>query len=170
MKLPNSDSAYIASRKLKEYLLSESHPIGRSKAKFFRSLGFDEKNFNLLERGLTTIVRSQEVKEIESSPVTPQLRGCTKGHCEERSDEAISCRWPFDSDNGMRLLRRPERLGRLAMTPSSSVSEALPSPHGTKCIIEGFIGTPSGNQVQIRTVWIIETGEARPRFVTAYPL
>ena len=57
--------------------------------------------------------------------VTPQLRGCTKGHCEERSDEAILCRWPFDSDNGMRLLRRPERLGRLAMTPSSSVSEAL---------------------------------------------
>jgi hypothetical protein len=27
--------------------------------------------------------------------------------------DAISCRWPFDSDNGMRLLRRPERLGRL---------------------------------------------------------
>lgn len=110
MKLPNSDSAYIASRKLKEYLLSESYPIGRSKAKFSRSPGFDEKNFNLLERGLTTIVRSQEIKEIESSP------------------------------------------------------------HGTKYIIEGFIGTPSGNQVQIRTVWIIETGEARPRFVTAYPL
>jgi hypothetical protein len=39
---------------------------------------------------------------------------------EERSDEAIPCRWPFDNDNGMRLPRRPERPGRLAMTRSSA--------------------------------------------------
>ena len=44
MKLPNRENAYIPPRKLTEYLLSETHSIGKSKAKFFRAIGFDEEN------------------------------------------------------------------------------------------------------------------------------
>lgn len=50
MKLPNSDKAIIPKDKLTDYLLSETHPVGSSKAKFFRGLGFNEANANVLAK------------------------------------------------------------------------------------------------------------------------
>ena len=51
-----------------DYLLSETHPIGRWKAKFFRALGFHEANVNLLLEGFRTIAQSEDVVEVASSP------------------------------------------------------------------------------------------------------
>lgn len=42
MKLENKEYAYIPLAKLLDYLLSETHPVGKSKAKYLRSLGFNE--------------------------------------------------------------------------------------------------------------------------------
>jgi hypothetical protein len=39
MKLPNCKQAYIPVPKLDNYLLADSHPTGRLKAKFFKRLG-----------------------------------------------------------------------------------------------------------------------------------
>ncbi len=44
------------------------------------------------------------------------------------------------------------------------------SKNGTKYIADGDLPTPRGRTVQIRTVWIVEPTEPRPRFITAYPL
>jgi hypothetical protein len=110
MRIPRCNEAYVSIAKLQDYLLSKTHPVGRSKAKFFRSLGFDETKTALLEARLLAIVRSEDYVEV------------------------------------------------------------APSPHGTKYVVERAIQTPRGDGVQIRTVWIIETGENRPRFVTAYPV
>ena len=110
MKLPNRESAYIPPPKLKDYLLSETHPVGRSKAKFFRALGFSETNIDMLEQRLIAIAHSEDVEEVATSP------------------------------------------------------------HGMKYVIECMLQTPGGSIVQVRTVWIIDTGQDRPRFVTAYPV
>ena len=110
MKLPNGENAYIPPSKLKDYLLSDTHPVGKSKAKFFRGLGFNESHMEMLERGLISIAHTEEVKEVESSP------------------------------------------------------------HGMKYVVEGLLPTPDGRQVAVRTVWIIETNQGSPRFVTAYPV
>lgn len=40
MKLPNADHGVVDRRKIMDYLLSERHPDGRSKAEFFSSFGF----------------------------------------------------------------------------------------------------------------------------------
>ncbi len=53
---------------------------------------------------------------------------------------------------------------------SEEVKDIIPSPHGIKYIIEGALETPVGSLVKIRTVWIVDEGQDRPRFVTAYPL
>ena len=45
--------------KLTGYLLSDSHPIGRSKARVFRGIGFTESNATLLQRGLMEIAKSE---------------------------------------------------------------------------------------------------------------
>ncbi|MDZ7369526.1 MAG: hypothetical protein ONB43_27270 [candidate division KSB1 bacterium] len=109
MELPNRDKAYIPPSKLKDYLLSETHIVGKSKARFLRAFGFDETNVDLLEQGLLTIAQTQEVNEVVSSP------------------------------------------------------------HGKKYVIDGSLETPIGNFINMRTVWIMDKGQNRPRFVTAIP-
>ena len=41
MKLPNADRAMVDERKVRDYLLSKSHPIGRFKAVFLARVGFE---------------------------------------------------------------------------------------------------------------------------------
>ena len=43
---------YISERKIGGYLLSVEHPAGRSKAKFFRALGFIDRDWMLLGKAL----------------------------------------------------------------------------------------------------------------------
>lgn len=110
MKMPNVEQAQVDPEKLTGYLLSETHPVGRLKAKFFRRIGFNESNVWLLEHSLIEIAQTQEVVE------------------------------------------------------------TLSSVHGVKYVVDGLIPAPSGKWVKLRTVWIIDQGQDRPRFVTAYPL
>ena len=109
MKLPHGEQAFVPPEKLSGYLLSETHPTGLSKARFFRSLGFTVETAHLLEGQLLALARNIE-----------------------------------------------------GAVPSSS-------PHGQKYSLIGTITAPNGRQARIQTVWIIEPGDERPRFVTAYP-
>lgn len=67
MELPNRTQAFIQPTKLTGYLLSETHSVGKSKAKFFRNLGFNKDTVSLLEQELLAIARSQEVTETLST-------------------------------------------------------------------------------------------------------
>lgn len=110
MKLPNREHAYIPQAKLINYLLSESHVVGRSKAIFFRNLGFNEMSVALLEKALLLIAQNEEVTEIISSV------------------------------------------------------------HGKKFLIDGYIQSPNRRTAKVRTIWIIDKNQDKPRFVTAYPI
>ncbi len=59
--------------------------------------------------------------------------------------------------------------GLLSIAQSEDVVTKVTSPFGTKYTIDGSLMTPIGTQVNIRTVWIVETGEDEPRFITAFP-
>ncbi|MEA2085294.1 MAG: hypothetical protein U9O82_13860 [Thermodesulfobacteriota bacterium] len=109
MMLPNCEQAHIPELKLTNYLLSETHAVGKAKAKFFRSLGYTEANAHQLANALLMIAKSEEV------------------------------------------------------------SQKITTIYGTKYIVEGEVVTPSGNTSRIRTVWVVEPHDQRPRFVTAYP-
>lgn len=64
MKLPNGENALVSKEKLTDYLLSKTHPVGSSKAKFFRKLGFSESNVNRLEKLLLKIAKTNDIKNI----------------------------------------------------------------------------------------------------------
>lgn len=53
------------------------------------------------------------------------------------------------------------------LTPD--VTKIEESRYGRKFIVEGPLAGPSGETVQIVSVWVILKGEDVPRFVTAYP-
>jgi len=58
----NREKAYISLSKPRDYLLSETHSVGKSKAKLLRSLGFNEMNVNLLKEGLMAIAHLEMLK------------------------------------------------------------------------------------------------------------
>ena len=62
MKLPNRKNARIKRSKITNYLLSLTHPVGKSKAVFFRGIGFDETNTTQLKRKLREIAQTNDVK------------------------------------------------------------------------------------------------------------
>ena len=67
MNLPNSEKAVVTPDKLKDYLLSKNHLVGRWKASYFRSIGFNETNVNELKNPLLDVAHSGEVKSTTPS-------------------------------------------------------------------------------------------------------
>lgn len=59
MSLPNSDRAVIDPAKVRDYLLSETHPVGRFKAAFFFALGYSTDRWELLRDDLLSLARDR---------------------------------------------------------------------------------------------------------------
>ncbi len=68
MKLPNWERGVIPEAKITEYLLSFSHPDGRSKAEFFTQFGFAVSSWRILAEALLHHAAEHEVARIETSP------------------------------------------------------------------------------------------------------
>ena len=64
MKIPNCENAIISSRKINDYLLSRTHLVGKSKAKFFIRVGFDKFSLELALR--RHIVEGEIIAETET--------------------------------------------------------------------------------------------------------
>lgn len=68
MLLPNADSAVIEQAKLQDYLLSQTHPIGRFKARFFSALGFSAGRWAELGAALRSQHLTQDAEVAEAGP------------------------------------------------------------------------------------------------------
>ena len=60
-----------------------------------------------------------------------------------------------------------EALRQLAR--DSPVTKSMTSVHGQKYIVDRMVLTSRRQTVIVRTIWIVDKGENRPRLVTAYP-
>ncbi len=67
MYLPDRERAFIPSAKLISYLLSLSHPAGRSKARFLLAAGYNPESPEILEQDLLSIAYEVEVADVERS-------------------------------------------------------------------------------------------------------
>lgn len=66
-RLPNAEKAIIETEKLRGYILSSAHPVGRFKAAFFRRLGYSAENWEVFARSLRNLILTQEAREAEES-------------------------------------------------------------------------------------------------------
>ena len=64
MKLPNSEQAQVESAKITNYLLSFDSERGKSKAKFFTDLGFNQREWQRLAEALKVHASGYEVTRI----------------------------------------------------------------------------------------------------------
>jgi len=56
--LPNPERAFVAPDKVRDYLLSRSHPVGRFKAAVFAALGYTQENWETLRDDILLIART----------------------------------------------------------------------------------------------------------------
>ncbi|MBI5214438.1 MAG: hypothetical protein HY960_01655 [Ignavibacteriae bacterium] len=68
MYLPNAENVVIAKKKITEYLLSDVHPIGRTKANYLKRFGFELQRWEILREALRKLVVEFEVSSVQSSP------------------------------------------------------------------------------------------------------
>jgi uncharacterized protein DUF6883 len=68
LKLPAGERAVVDSRKIREYILSPSHPVGRFKAAFFARLGYTQSNWQEFEVAIRQCAIQDEAEERESTP------------------------------------------------------------------------------------------------------
>ena len=68
MKLPSGEQAVVDSRKIREYILSQSHPVGRFKAAFFARLGYSQSNWQEFEAAIRACAVQDEAQEREPTP------------------------------------------------------------------------------------------------------
>lgn len=68
MILPNAHLAVIEADKVRNYLLSAEHPVGRFKARFFGALGYTQADWLALQRDLLGVARSGAAEPGRTSP------------------------------------------------------------------------------------------------------
>jgi hypothetical protein len=66
VRLPNADLAEIDPQKLHGYLLSQTHPVGRFKARFFAALGYSAERWSEFEADLRRQHLTQDATAGES--------------------------------------------------------------------------------------------------------
>lgn len=87
MILPNIDKAVIDPEKLRNYLLSTSHPIGRFKADFFQSIGFAGDNWEILESEIRRLLGGGAIpKEKTEYGQKYEIRGAIFGPSGQRAE------------------------------------------------------------------------------------
>ncbi len=60
VKLPSADRTVIDDAKIRDYLLSSTHPIGRSKARFIALLGYSQEEWQRLRDDLLEMARTAD--------------------------------------------------------------------------------------------------------------
>jgi hypothetical protein len=66
--LPNSERAVVDDAKVRDYLLSPSHPVGRFKSAFFSALGFSVDDWQALRNVLLDVAQSGDAILGQPSP------------------------------------------------------------------------------------------------------
>lgn len=81
MNLPAVERAAVDEAKVRDYLLSDSHPVGRFKAAFFRSLGYSAADWQRLSADLRHHARTNPAVATRNNEYgqTFEVRGRLEG-------------------------------------------------------------------------------------------
>ena len=81
MKLPGAERAVVDRSKVADYLVSESHPVGRFKSAFFRTLGYSAAEWEVLAADLQFHAAENEALATVANPYGQkyEVRGSLSG-------------------------------------------------------------------------------------------
>ncbi len=67
MKIPNGNRAIVDDVKVRDYLLSPDHPIGRFKARVFGSVGYGRDNWQCLRDDLLALASTIDANPVQTN-------------------------------------------------------------------------------------------------------
>jgi hypothetical protein len=67
MKLPGAETAEVEVRKVADYLLSSTHPVGRHKARYFIALGFSDTSIAAFIAEIRRIAVTEDVASVKDT-------------------------------------------------------------------------------------------------------
>lgn len=81
MPIPGFEKAVIEPTKLRDYVLSDEHPVGRYKAAIFSKLGYSRENWKDLEKDIREQLLPLDAEGEESTPFGKkyEVKGKLKG-------------------------------------------------------------------------------------------
>ena len=103
MKLPHPDRAVVEAAKVRDYLLSPEHPVGRFKAAVFAAAGYERADWPRLQADLQATARL-EAEAMEPTPFGQKYAVAAMLQAPRRPDFAVRVIW---------LVRRGEAFPRL---------------------------------------------------------
>lgn len=65
MRLPAANRAIVDEAKVRDYLLSLEHPVGRYKAAFFGQLGYSHGDWKRLREDIVSLARRADAEAVE---------------------------------------------------------------------------------------------------------
>jgi len=88
MRLPNAEQAVVHEAKVRNYLLSPTHPVGRFKATFFNALGFSIEQWPVLRDELLSLAHNALAKPGQPSPfgLKFEIRATVRGPSGRQAD------------------------------------------------------------------------------------
>jgi hypothetical protein len=99
MKIPNNTEAIVDANKITDYLLSETHEQGKSKAAFFKRFGFDSSSSTIFEEALKTHAVDREIVKENDSPYGKKYQlECDIDTPDERNPCIVSV-WIVENDS-----------------------------------------------------------------------
>lgn len=102
--LPNAHLAIVPAEKVRDYLLSRTHPTGRFKQAVFTALGYEQLHWETLHRDLLTLARSGLASEVETTSYGRKYRvGGTLTGPNGRSGRFVSI-WIIGPEGAPRLV------------------------------------------------------------------
>jgi hypothetical protein len=87
VRLPGAEQAIIDPAKVRDYLLSPEHPVGRAKARVFAALGFRQATWLALHDALLAHAREGTAEAVEAGPYGQKyrVRGILRGPADRGS-------------------------------------------------------------------------------------
>jgi hypothetical protein len=67
MRLPNRQNVIIPEAKIRRYLLSSTHPYGRHKAAFFKSMGFSFESWETMVLAIRDHPQQSDVVRVDDT-------------------------------------------------------------------------------------------------------
>ncbi len=96
MPVPNSELCFVAPEKITEYLLSDTHVLGREKAKFFTAFGFHVGDVDTFRDALIQHGIVRDVHKEDASPYGVKYKLLCEIQTPDNRNPCIATVWIID--------------------------------------------------------------------------
>jgi len=110
-KLPKADQAWIEEKKITEYLLQSTHPVGGAKAKFFHARGFSSAEWESFADALRHHAKHNPISRIKTTPFATNYSLDCNLPTPDKSNSCIRTVWEIRPEDSRPRLITAHPLG-----------------------------------------------------------